>query len=175
VSHPTGLISRSFVPEFCAWRDCETLADHPDHPLCERHFRKVGMLFIHENIDVMRAAAGGLSTTDLLERLVGEEPEGRRVAREQAWAAERAERRAAGVVYYVRMGELIKIGTTTHLARRMQELYAAEHGALLATEPGGQSLEAERHRQFADERQHRELFNPSDRLLAHIDHLAELM
>lgn len=170
MSHPTALASRNFVVEHCTWRNCETIADHPDHPLCEYHYRKIGMIFIHEHIDVMRAAAGGLTTTDMLQRLVGEEPEERRAARRTAWEADRAEKRAAGVVYYVRIGEHIKIGTTTNLVRRMTELYV-QPGALLATEPGGADVESLRHREYADERFGRELFEPSDRLLAHIESL----
>lgn len=165
MSHPTSTASRNLVPEFCCWRTCENLADHPDHPLCEHHFRKVGMMFIHENIDVMRIAAGAPTTAELLEQLVATEPEEKRIARREVWEAERAERRAAGIVYYVRMGGMIKIGTTTNLVRRMQELYATE---LLATEAGGQQLEVQRHREFADERRTRELFEPSDRLMEHI-------
>lgn len=166
----TGLVSRSFTVEYCAWRACEDIADHPDHPLCERHYRKIGLLFIHENLDLMRAVVEAPSTTELLQRMVGEEDPEQRLAREQAYVMDRAEKRARGVVYYVRIGEHIKIGTTADLARRMGELYV-QPDALLATEPGGQRVEAQRHAEFADERFNRELFEPSDRLLAHIEGL----
>lgn len=76
------------------------------------------------------------------------------------------------VVYYVRHGDHVKIGRTTDLQSRLRSLYL-DPDALLATEPGGQQLETQRHAQFADERVYanRELFNPSRRLLAHISAL----
>lgn len=50
------------------------------------------------------------------------------------------------VVYYLRFGELVKIGTTRSLISR---LAAIPHDELLATEPGGHRLERQRHEQFA--------------------------
>lgn len=90
------------------------------------------------------------------------------VARQKAMKGE--------VVYYVQMGEWIKIGTTKNLAQRMESLYVAHiPGALLAWEWGGAALENERHVQFREERAwaNRELFNPSPRLRAHIESLLE--
>lgn len=171
MGHATGLISRSFAEEFCSWRDCEEIADHPDHPLCARHYRRIGLLFIHEHIDVMRAVAGAPTTSEMLERIVREDPPEDRLRRQQVWAYEQAAKFAGSVVYYVRMGEFIKIGTTVNMPRRMLELYVAESD-VLATEPGGPELEVQRHREFAEERHHRELFECSDRLMAHIERLA---
>ena len=80
---------------------------------------------------------------------------------------------ANAVVYYVRIGDHIKIGFTTQLRERMRALYA-DPLDLLATEPGGRVQEWARHRQFAEERvsPQRELFDPSPRLLAHIVRVA---
>jgi hypothetical protein len=50
-----------------------------------------------------------------------------------------------GVVYYVRRGSMIKIGTTINMQKRMTAIPPDE---ILATEPGSYSLEAQRHRQF---------------------------
>ena len=49
------------------------------------------------------------------------------------------------VVYYIRRGALVKIGTTVHLRSRMAALLPEE---ILAIEPGDQKLEAERHQAF---------------------------
>lgn len=168
MSHPTAAISRNLVPEFCAWRDCENLADHPDHPLCGYHYRTIGLLFIHEHIDVMRAAAGAPTINEMIERLVSEgRSDDKLLLSQQEHAYASAERAALGVVYYVRMGDHIKIGTTRDLPGRLHGLYLTE-ADLLATEPGGRDQELARHHEFADERVRRELFEPSDRLLAHI-------
>jgi ribosomal protein L37AE/L43A len=57
--------------------------------------------------------------------------------------------RQQSVVYYVREApEIIKIGTTINLINRLSAL-RVDHDALLATEPGGRSLEQMRHKQFA--------------------------
>ncbi|MFK0045520.1 GIY-YIG nuclease family protein [Streptomyces sp. NPDC090741] len=53
------------------------------------------------------------------------------------------------VVYYIRFGDRIKIGTTKDLRRR---LAALPHDELLAVEPGGYDIEASRHRQFQPHR-----------------------
>jgi hypothetical protein len=50
-------------------------------------------------------------------------------------------------VYYVRQGILVKIGTTIDLRTRFRNLRPTE---ILAIEPGGYDLEAERHAQFRD-------------------------
>jgi hypothetical protein len=70
------------------------------------------------------------------------------------------------VVYYIRRGATVKIGTTTNLRQRMAALLPEE---ILATEPGGYELEAQRHRQFQDLRiDKREWFHAGPRLQRHI-------
>lgn len=75
------------------------------------------------------------------------------------------------VVYYIRVGSFIKIGTTRNIGQRLRDLYIDHQpGALMATEPGGRELEAVRHREFNQDLvfANRELFTPSPRLLAWI-------
>lgn len=69
------------------------------------------------------------------------------------------------LVYYIRMGNLIKIGTTRDLRYRMRELKPDE---ILAVEPGSFDLEYKRHQQFARFRSHGELFFPTRPLVDHI-------
>ena len=52
------------------------------------------------------------------------------------------------VVYYVCVGDLVKIGRTSSMADRMS--YYPPNSELLAVEPGGQHIEGQRHVQFAD-------------------------
>lgn len=74
------------------------------------------------------------------------------------------------VVYYIRVGEHIKVGYTSNLTERLRA-YPPD-SIVLATEPGDRDLESERHRQFRDERRMgQEWFNPSERLLAHIEQI----
>lgn len=77
------------------------------------------------------------------------------------------------VVYYVRIGGYIKIGYTTKLRERMRSL-RVDPDALLAIEPGGRDEERRAHAWFAPERIGRwENFEPSARLLAHVEALRE--
>lgn len=73
-------------------------------------------------------------------------------------------------VYYVRCGYLIKIGTSANLATRFQ---AVRPNEILALEPGGQSLETTRHRQFRTLLAGGEYFHPGPALQAHILELRE--
>ena len=75
------------------------------------------------------------------------------------------------VVYYMQVGDLIKIGTTRHLQRRVS--YYPPGSRLLAVEPGAEAVERHRHEQFADLRVARnEWFRPGAELMAHVEVLA---
>lgn len=71
------------------------------------------------------------------------------------------------IVYYVRRGALIKIGTTRHPQDRFTDLMPSE---ILAIEPGGYDTEAARHRQFAHLHTGygKEHFRDAPELLGHI-------
>lgn len=89
-----------------------------------------------------------------------------RIQREQHQQRNSPEHR----VYYVRVGDLIKVGTTGNLASRMGSYPPGSE--LLATEAGGHDLEAKRLVQFAHLRaERREWFHPGAALVAHIESL----
>ncbi|MEJ3406063.1 GIY-YIG nuclease family protein [Rathayibacter sp. YIM 133350] len=70
------------------------------------------------------------------------------------------------VVYYIRFGALIKIGTSANPRRRIASL---PHDEVLAFERGGRLLEQRRHRQFAEAQVNGgEWFRVNDALLAHL-------
>lgn len=75
-------------------------------------------------------------------------------------------------VYYVQIGQHIKIGHSSNVVGRLQTL-RVDRSALLALEPGGYAEEQERHEQFANLRVSKrwENFHPGPELLAHIDRL----
>lgn len=77
------------------------------------------------------------------------------------------EPRRMSIVYYVRRGELIKIGTTTNPANRLKALMPDE---ILAFEPGDRATEQRRHQQFSACRVARksEYFRQDEELTAHI-------
>lgn len=75
------------------------------------------------------------------------------------------------VVYYVRFGDRVKIGTSSNPRQRLAAIW---HDELLAFERGGRALEQRRHIEFAHERFPRtEWFRLSDDIARHIATLAE--
>jgi hypothetical protein len=71
-----------------------------------------------------------------------------------------------GIVYYMRIGNRVKIGWTGNLKSRMKSINPEE---LLATEPGTRDKERQRHKQFEHLRVHGEWFAMEESLLSHID------
>jgi hypothetical protein len=73
------------------------------------------------------------------------------------------------VVYYLRYGDRVKIGTTANPRRRLAAIW---HDELLAFEHGGRTLEQRRHAQFAGDRLGGEWFALSAPVQAHIAEVA---
>lgn len=146
------------TPEWtdCCWPGCMRLAEGGGPPLCQKHYDRI--IGDHEREKV---------------RATAEDMRARREERDRLYELREAERRRLleeqSQVYYVRIGDHVKIGYTINLRQRLGSLRVSE-AALLATEPGGRERERKRHLQFAAERVgRRENFNPSRRLLAHIE------
>lgn len=141
----------------CNWRGCQaSCVDEIE--LCWYHFRLAGETFIEK-----RSIFGAAALTE--RRKVREQEAADRVpqmSREDWW-------KTRSVVYYVRINDHVKVGYTVNLRERVNSL-RVDRSALLAVEPGWRETEHDRHEQFAAERQgRREDFNPSRRLLGHID------
>jgi len=75
------------------------------------------------------------------------------------------------VVYFMRLGDLIKIGYTTNLRQRVSSINPEE---VLATEPGGRARERELHKRFAALRVHGEWFRHEGELAEYISTLREV-
>jgi hypothetical protein len=75
------------------------------------------------------------------------------------------ERAHEPIVYYFRLGNLIKIGTSRNVFARINDLNPQ---AVLAIERGGYADEADRHRLFADLRVHGEWFRDADPLSSYV-------
>jgi hypothetical protein len=74
------------------------------------------------------------------------------------------------VVYYMRIGNRIKIGTSTNLADRLRAVNPEE---LMCVEAGGPGKERLRHEQFADLRTHGEWFRHEGSLAEHIQSIRQ--
>lgn len=85
-------------------------------------------------------------------------------------ASDRLARARFEVVYYLRWGDRIKIGTSRNLPGRMQQIW---HDELLAVEPGSYDLERKRHGEFAEHRipNYREWFRAAPNLMFFINNL----
>jgi hypothetical protein len=86
----------------------------------------------------------------------------------QSGATTRRQRQVSGTVYYMRIGNRVKIGWTSNLKTRMASINPEE---LLASEPGTRDTERERHQQFDNLRIHGEWFAMEEPLLSHIESL----
>lgn len=85
----------------------------------------------------------------------------RRAEREKTWTR-------VDTVYYMRIGNRVKIGFTTDLDARLAAINPEE---LMVTEPGTRMTERRRHDQFAELRTHGEWFRLEGDLAQHIDAL----
>lgn len=140
-----------------------TFCDAPSMPelpasICPKHAARI---FMH-----LRDFVGKADRSDLAMRLISASEQRSR----DTYAAAPIREVMAEVVYYVRVGDHVKIGYTTNLRNRMQ---AYPTGRLLATEPGGLTLERQRHEQFAHALDvGREWFTITPDLMGHIKALA---
>lgn len=87
--------------------------------------------------------------------------------------ADAKEALSQGWVYYLRVGDQIKIGFSTDVRRRLRSYPPGSE--LLALEPGDKKLERRRHNEFFEWlAAGREWFEPSDELLKHIQDVVDL-
>lgn len=163
-------------------------------PLCDDHFTSTGLrryaswwqhpddqlaeLIAEEftRIHLRSAAPGAVNDTALDDYFTNQE---RQLAHQQSeagrlWARQRADNdhETDGVVYFIRSGDAVKIGKTTNLARRRQQI-SAPNAELMATEPGYTRRERQLHRRFAIHRINGEWFLLAPPLTAYINALRE--
>lgn len=87
------------------------------------------------------------------------------------WGSPALATASVAIVYYIRRGDLIKIGTTVDPVQRFEDLMPDE---ILAFEPGGYVEETFRHRQFDHLRRRGEHFTPEPELLHHVSQVRHL-
>jgi hypothetical protein len=131
--------------------------------LCRQHWE--GYL---EVLDLIKEGERASGAIELLRRLEDDEF----YASDDFRKFRELRERYAGqsVVYYIRIRDLIKIGYTTNMEARMNDLLADE---VLATEPGGEPLERMRHAQFKHLKVRGERFRPEAELLSHVAMIRE--
>jgi hypothetical protein len=158
-NHCTVEVASSNFCDAPAWPDAP-------FPICRKHAIQLYMEMRGIHHDAMINASGFFPSPDSNVGHVS-----RDIEREKMLQA--AERRTRSVVYYVRIGPVVKIGYTSNLIARMAALRVSRSD-VLATEPGGRELEARRHGQFGRLRKgKREDFEPTFELIQHIDAVRE--
>lgn len=75
------------------------------------------------------------------------------------------------VVYYVRVGDRVKIGTTVKTVRQRFQGQLPPDAQVLATEPGSYEVERRRHRQFRHLQDANEWFHAGPELWSHVAEL----
>jgi hypothetical protein len=127
----------------CAVRDCEGSWKMTRVPLCNVHLRHAAWDYQEKIIDPLKYGDEGRPPDPPAPK-------------------------SSPAVYYIRMDRRIKIGTTTNLKLRMSAFHA-QPDQLLAIEPGDQTHEHKRHKQFAHLRLGRtELFEIAPDLTDHV-------
>lgn len=136
---------------FC---DVETIRDAP-FPICVRHAGQI--------LTFLQGRIADAPRTVILDELASLS-ERRRLGESRSWTT------GESVVYYVQIGDYIKVGTTTNLRRRLAGY--PPNRRLLATEPGADDVERARHAEFRESRaMGREWFRPTNEVLAHVNGL----
>lgn len=138
----------------CAFGDCTERATYHNTPLCREHAAQVWKIVEERESDRYRQLVRGEV-----------KPAARKPAKK--YLSNRP-----GHIYYLLVGDRVKIGFTTDLYRRMMEY--PPNAVLLATHPGTPAVEKELHQDF---RRHlaegREWFTPNPDLDAHLQKVLE--
>lgn len=157
---------RSYLPGGFLGKSCTVLrrngafCDAPSDedvpfPICTRHALK---LYRHMRERIAEAMPGETGALHFATQMFKADQE----------AADRKHAAAEWVVYYVQVGDVIKIGVTGRLRHRLNAY--PPFSKLLAREPGDHFLEAKRHQQFAHLRvAGKEWYRPDPELLAFIE------
>lgn len=142
---PTPVCPRHHVDDaLCAFASCdEPVSDkYAPAPICTQH-----VLLMWSTVELERQQSSAPT------------PEPR---------ADRSPRRASGVIYYLRVGELIKVGFASNLRHRLMN-YPPE-AQLLAARPAQRGDEAAEHTALAAFRVHgREWYSQHPAVLARVD------
>jgi hypothetical protein len=146
----TGIRLSEVLADECCEPDCEDQAD-PDYPvpLCSRHVFLVVKRYLKQLATIQQ------DNPVLYEaiRAGRTEPEPKR------------RRKPRHVVYFLRFGDRVKIGTSGNLIERLREV---PHDEVIGTIPGNATVEREWHARWADLRIKGEWFHATPELLATI-------
>lgn len=172
-SRPGGLSSyyQTYVEQQrCSWQGCEIVLRDSPIPLCYEHANRVWAYVDQaESTAEKDQAKAGLDAALEFDRA-----NGARSSRDEADYRNRKRNRLTepGEVYYLLVGELVKIGFTANLESRLKQY--PPNAILLTRHPGTMTLEADMHNRF---KRHlakgREWFRQAPELMEHIQGVEE--
>lgn len=165
VSKLTYLESKTRLADICGIKDCIMDGGFHGTPMCEEHAWQVWatLTAVKEYDDEREAARNNLAQ---YEARMAEEDRKKREEREASWKTDRWI--APGWVYYLQVGDRIKIGFTKNIDQRMKQY--PPHSVFLAAHPGTPKVEREMHHKFLHLLANgREWFTVSHDLIAHIE------
>lgn len=162
--------AQRFRPALCSGRTCRNVGGYLDLPFCEPCTLALWAV-MDEGIpgDAKDAARGGRIMPYLVRKAMADE-----VQREQdQMEAERARAEfmtKPGIIYYLQVGDLVKIGYSSDLPRRMKQY--PPHAILLAQHPGTRETERDMHQKLATKlAKGREWFRVCSEVEAHIENV----
>jgi hypothetical protein len=151
------------APTICSWPSCGERGGWNGTPLCAQHANDVWAIVDETQPQGFKDALRDQRIAFL--RQMEQEEERERAKRTSA-STDNATR--PGYIYYLRVGDLIKIGYTLYLEDRMKAY--PPNSELLATHPGTRQTERQMHHRFLHLlKQGREWFIEGDDLMAHIE------
>lgn len=136
-------------------------------PLCDEHYASTGLQGLKRWHD-----AAPPEVTKEVNRLFNERiAEYLAIEFDSRQIVDPEELESRGVVYFIQSQQLVKIGTSLNVVKRMQE-FSVPHITLLATEPGYKRRERQLHLQFRALRVgRREWFKLGEPLTTHINQI----
>lgn len=153
------------APTICSWTSCGDYGGWNGTPLCAQHANDVWAIVDESQPEGFREAARDQRAAFL--RQMEQEKE-REYAERKSAADTNATR--PGFIYYLRVGDLIKIGYTLYVEDRMKAY--PPNSELLATHPGTRQTERQMHHKFLHLlEQGREWFAEGAELIEHIENV----
>lgn len=158
---------KAVLVEICGIRDCIMDGGFHGTPMCEEHAWQVWATLdaVRENDATWEKARNDLAELEAQQSL-----EARNKAKDlnSTWKGQRWIE--PGWIYYLLVGDRIKIGYTKDVGQRMKQYPPTSE--LLATHPGTPKIEREMHHKFLHLLANgREWFTVADDLMAHIEHV----
>ena len=156
------------APAECANYHCTGYSGFLDSPFCEDCLWRL-WAHLDETFPEDRKELARQGRIDAIhQKEAAEEARSRKAREEMAQAERHGLMSAPGVIYYLRVGDLIKIGYTWDVEQRMR--YYPPNSELLATHPGTRETERQMHHKFLHRvSKGREWFTPCPEIDEHIE------